>query len=197
MARTATWQAHLQPLTSAVRAVCLQTIERRRHKHCCLHHQHTPRINACNQSLYLCSASLSCALSCSTVASSRTGEKGRGGRRVEADSSCNGRACDRDSGTAVAATSPISLSSNLPLCSDIEAANLQQMTYRKTHTTHDVNTFAQQAQLCPSRLQASAIHAPHAVPRIFATNLRRNARQRVGHTAPADNVLKKLNSHKT
>ena len=138
MARTATWQAHLQPLTSAVRAVCLQTIERRRHKHCCLHHQHTPRINACNQSLYLCSASLSCALSCSTVASSRTGEKGRGERRVEADSSCNGRACDRYAGTAVAATSPISLSSNLPLCSDIEAANLQQMTYRKTHKTHSV-----------------------------------------------------------
>jgi hypothetical protein len=114
-----------------------------------------------------------------------------------ADSSCNGQACDGDSGIAVAATSPISLSSNLPLFSDIEAANLQQMTYRKINTTHDVNTFAPQAQLCPSRLQASAIHAPHAVPRIFAPNLKTNARQRVGHTAPADKGLKKLNSHKT
>ena len=40
MTRTATWQAHLQPLTSAVRAVCLHTMERRRHKHRCLHRQH-------------------------------------------------------------------------------------------------------------------------------------------------------------
>jgi hypothetical protein len=60
---------------------------------------------------------------------------------------------------------------------------------------HDVSTFALQQRLCLLRLQASVIHAPHLVPRMFEPNLKMNARRRVGRTAPADKGLKKLNSN--